>query len=94
MIHEKANEKNINLTPSFQNNLLRKITLQFPDLRFVERTGKSVLVYPSSLNLNDLLVKYYNLKLESDYIKHLKTNDEKKVIQVTKLLHETIQSQS
>ena len=51
-------------------------------------------MYPSSLNLNDLVVKYYNLKLESDYIKQLKTNDEKKVIQVAKLLHETIQSQS
>ena len=72
MIHEKANEKNI--------NLLRKINLQFPDLRFVERTGKCVLVYPSSLNLNDLVVKYYNLKLESDYIKQLKTNDENEML--------------
>ena len=89
IVNEKAASLGITLNPSYQHNLLRKVKRAFPNLNFVHKDHNCVLVFPSSLEVSDLAVKYHNISTELSQFTRLK-DEEKSVFNVAKLLHENI----
>ena len=93
IVDEKAKELGIELPPSYHNNLLRKVSSSFKELKFVHKTQSCILVYPCTLKMDDLVVKYHKLVADMNSINQISSSKEKTVIQVAKLLHQTILSQ-
>ena len=93
IVDETAKELGIELPPSYQNNLLRKVSSSFKELKFVHKAQNCVLVYPCTLEMDDLVVKFHKLVADLNSINSISNSVEKTVIQVAKLLRQTILSQ-
>ena len=93
IVDKKAKELGIKLPPSYHNNLLRKVSSSFKELKFVHKTQSCVLVYPCTLEMDDLVVKCHKLVADMNSINQISSSEEKTVIQVAKLLRQTMLSQ-
>ena len=71
IIDEKAVAMDINLPKSYQNNLLRKVKNSFSSLNFVHKGHNSVLVFPNTLDITELVLKYHTLSLELETTRKL-----------------------
>lgn len=92
-VDEKAKELSIGIPPSYRINLLRKVSSNFKELKFVHKSQNCVLVYPCTLETDDLVANYHKIVTDLNSINQISSSVEKTVIQVAKPLRQTILSQ-
>lgn len=83
----EAAKLGFSISQSQYKNLLRVVSNKFPELEFINYQQNKVLVYPSTIKLETLVVENYELQCEPD-------GNEKTVMGVAKLLHGAIDNHS
>ena len=90
LVNDTAASLNIPLSQSYHNNLIRKVKQDFPALKFLQRKEhRTVLVYPDTLAVEDVVVMYHEMSQELKSI-HKLNDVEKSVMKVGKVLRQSI----
>ena len=55
IMSDEAQKMGIEIPPSDYKNLIRKISNRFEELQFVQKSPNNVLVYPSTIKIEDLV---------------------------------------
>ena len=84
---DEAEKLGICIQQSQYKHLLRLVANKFPDLEFINHQQNKVLVYPSTLKMEKLVVDNYELQCEPE-------GNDKNIMGVAKLLHSAINKQS
>ena len=85
------------VTQSQYKNLLRMISNKFKELEFINYQQNKVLVYPSHLKIESLMIDIDNFELQSDLNRAYQTSlggDSKTVMNAAKVLNEKIKNYS
>ena len=78
VMQDKANKQAIEIPQSDYNNLIRKLSNKFKELRFVHQEHNKDLVFPAALKIEDLVSEYYSLKCELDSLNNSKCGQKNK----------------
>ena len=92
VMQDKANKQGIEIPQSDYNNLIRKLSNKFKELRFVHQEHNKDLVFPAALRIEDLVSEYYSLKCELDSLNKIQSDNEKAVVSVAKKINTEIKS--
>ena len=90
---DEASKLNVTVPESHYKNLIRKISATFKNLTFLHYQHNKVLVYPSSLKMEDIVIQNYDMNSELQSMQCSVSENEKNVIKVAKLLHGEIKNQ-
>ena len=89
----EATKQNINLTEATKKNLLRKILSQFDNLKSLTYNPNKVLIFPTTLQVEDLVVSNCEMHQELTSLKSLSANEiETDVIKAARLLNKEIKN--
>ena len=91
-MQDKANKQGTEIPQSDYNNLIRKLSNKFKELRLVHQEHNKVLVFPAALKIVDLVSEYYSLKCELDSLNKIQSDDGKAVVSVAKKINTEIKS--
>ena len=80
----EANKRGIEIPQSNYNNLIRKLSNKFKELRFVHQEQNKLLVFPAALKIEKLLSEYHSLKCKLDSLNKIQSDDEKAAVSVAK----------
>ena len=61
---DEAQKMGIEILQSDYKNLIRKISNRFEELKFVQKSPNNVLVYPSTIKIEDLVSENHDLQSE------------------------------
>ena len=61
---DKAQKMGIEILQSDYKNLIRKISNRFEELKIVHKSPNNVLVYPSTIKIEDLVSENHDLQSE------------------------------
>ena len=92
LMQDKANQQGIEIPQSDYNNLIRKLSNKFKELRFVHQEHNKALVFAAALKIEDLVAEYYSLKCELDSLNKIQSDDGKAVESVAKKINTEIKS--
>ena len=92
IMQEESKIQGLEIPLSDYNNLIRKLSNKFEELRFIHQEHNKVLVFPATLKVEDLVSEYYNLKCELDSLNKTQNDDERAVINVAKKINAEIKS--
>ena len=92
IMQEESKKQGIEIPLSDYNNLIRKLSNKFEELRFIHQEHNKVLVFPATLKVEDLVSEYYNLKCELDSLNTTQNDDERALINVAKKINAEIKS--
>ena len=92
IMQEESKIQGIEIPLSDYNNLIRKLSNKFEELRFIHQEPNKVLVFPATLKAEDLVSEYYNLKCELDSLNTTQNDYERAVINVAKKINAEITS--
>ena len=92
IMQEESKIQGVEIPLSDYNNLIRKLSNKFEELRFIHQEHNKVLVFPATLKVEDLVSEYYNLKCELDSLNTTQNDDERAVINVAKKINAEIKS--
>ena len=82
----------IEIPQSNYKNLMRKISDRFQELQFVQKSAYNVLVYSSTIKIEDLVSENHDLQSELNDFNNLKSDNETAVINAAKMLHNEIKT--
>ena len=71
----EATKQNVNLTEATKKNLLRKILSQYDNFKSLIYNHNRVLIFPTTLQVEDLVVLNYEMHQELTSLKSLSTNE-------------------
>ena len=71
----EATKQNVNLTEATKTNLLRKILSQCDNFKSLTYNHNKVLIIPTTLQVEDLVVSNYEMHQELTSLKSLSTNE-------------------
>ena len=83
IMSDEAQKMGIEILQSDYKNLIRKISNRFEELEFVQKSPNNVLVYPSTIKIEDLVSE--NHDLQSILSTNLKSDNETAVINVANM---------
>lgn len=93
LMHDEASNLDFEMPQSHCKNIVRKLSSRFQDqLHFVHVTNKTILVYPHSLTINELVRENYKCKAELESLKALNDKQFKDIIKVARKLNSDITS--
>ena len=93
LMYKESNSPDFEMPQSHYKNIVRKLSNRFQDqLFFVHLTNKTILVYPYTLAIDELVRENYSYKAELESLKALDDNEFKDVIKVAKKLNSDIVS--
>lgn len=90
----KASELGATVSESHKKNLMRKLSNMFPEINFITYQYNKVLMYPNTLVIDKCVLDVFELKTELESLKTTKSDDEKNVIKVARLLNSEIKDLS
>ena len=61
LMQDKANKQGIEIPQSDYNNLIRKLSNKFKELRLFHQEHNKLLVFPAALTIEDLVSEYYTV---------------------------------
>ena len=82
----EANKRGIEIPQSNYNNLIRKLSNKFKELRFVDQEQNKLLVFPAALKIEKLVSEYHSLKCKLDSLNKIQSDD-KKAVSVAKKMN-------
>ena len=82
----------IEIPQSDYKSLIQKISNRFEELQFVQTSPNNVLVYPSTIKIEDLVSENHDLQSELNAFNNLKSDNETAVINAVKMLHNEIKT--
>ena len=88
----EAQKMGTEIPQSDYKNLIRKISNRFEELQFVQKSPNNVLVYRSTIKIEDLVSENYDLQSELNTFNNLKSDNETAVINAAKMLHNEIKT--
>ena len=71
----EATKQNVNLTEATKKNLLRNILSQCDNFKSLTYNHNRVLIFPTTLQVEDLVVSNYEMHQELTSLKSLSTNE-------------------
>lgn len=86
----KASELGVNVPESHKKNLMRKLSSMFPELNFITYQYNRVLVYPSTLAIDKVVLDITELKSELELLKGPRSENEENVIKVARIINDEI----
>lgn len=93
LMHDEASNLDFEMPQSHYKNIVRKLSSRFQDqLHFVHVTNKTILVYPHSLTINELVREKCKCKAELESLKALDDKQFKNIIKVARKLNSDITS--
>jgi hypothetical protein len=88
----EAEKIGVKVMPSQFKNLVRKLSNRFnEELKFAYPSNNKVLVYPSTLSMDDVICSNYQLKCEIDSCQNL-DKESKDIIKVAKILNNEVKA--
>ena len=72
LMQDEANKRGIEIPQSDNNNLIRKLSTKFEELRFVHQEHNKVLVFSAALKKEALVYEYHSLKSKLDTLNKIK----------------------
>jgi hypothetical protein len=92
LMFAEAEKIRVKVLPSQFKNLVRKLSDRFKEhLKFSYPSNNKVLVYPSTLSMDDVICNNYQLKCEIDSCQNL-DKESKDIIKVAKILNNEIKA--
>ena len=85
----KASEL-VTVSESHKKNLMRTLSIKFPEISFITYHYNKVLMYPNSLAINKVVLDFFWLKTELESLKGSRDDNEKNVIKTTLLINNEI----
>ena len=86
----KARELGVTVSKSDKKNLMRKVSSMFPEINFVTHQYNKMLMYPNTLAIGKTVLDFLELKTKLESLKGPRNDDEKKVIQIARLINDEI----
>ena len=84
LMQDKTKKRGTEIPQSDYNNLIRKLSNKFKELRFVHQEHNNVLVFPVALKIEELVSEYHSLKCELDSLNKIQSENEKAAVSVAK----------
>lgn len=75
----KASELGVNVSESYKKNLMRELSNMFPELNFITYQYNRVLVYPSILAIDKVVLDIFELNSELESLKGPRSDDEENI---------------
>ena len=97
VLADEAERLRVAVTHSRYKNLLRMISSKFKELEFINYRQNKVLMYPSNLKIESLMIDIDNFELQSDLNRANPTSlggDSRTVMNAAKVLNEKIKNHS
>ena len=73
----KASELEAAVSESHKKNLMRKLSIKFPEINFITYQYNKVLMFPKSLTINKVVLDFFELKTELESLKGCRDDNEK-----------------
>ena len=86
----KVRELGVTVSESDKKNLMRKVSNMFPEINFVTHQYNKMLMYPNTLAIGKTVLDFLELKTKLESLKGPRSNDEKNVIQIARLINDEI----
>ena len=86
----KATELGVTVSKSNKKNLMRKVSTMFPEINFVTHQYNKMIMYPNTLAIGNTVLDFLELKTKLDSLKGPRSDDEKNVIQIARLINDEI----
>ena len=86
----KATELGVTVSKSNKKNLKRKVSTMFPEINFVTHQYNKMIMYPNTLAIGNTVLDFLELKTKLDSLKGPRSDDEKNVIQIARLINDEI----
>lgn len=86
----KARELGVTVSKSDKKNLMRKVSTMFPEINFVTHQYNKMIMYPNTLAIGNTVLDFLELKTKLDLLKGPRSDDEKNVIQIARLINDEI----
>ena len=86
----KARELGVTVSESDKKNLMRKVSNMFPEINFVTHQYNKMLMYPNTLAIGKTVLDFLELKTKLESLKGPRSDDEKNVIQIARLINDEI----
>ena len=95
VLTDEAERLGVEVTQSQYKNLLRMVSNKFKELVFFNYQQNNVLVYPSTLKIESLVIDNFELKRDLNAANQMSLDDETKAVTIAaKLLNEEIKNHS
>lgn len=86
----KATELGVTVSKSNKKNLMQKVSTMFPEINFVTHQYNKMIMYPNTLAIGNTVLDFLELKTKLDSLKGPRSDDEKNVIQIARLINDEI----
>ena len=86
----KARELGVTVSESDKKNLMRKVSNMFPEINFVTYQYNKMLMYPNTLAIGKTVLDFLELKTKLESLKGPRSDDEKNMIQIARLINDEI----
>ena len=86
----KATELGVTVSKSNKKNLMRKVSTMLPEINFVTHQYNKMIMYPNTLAIGNTVLDFLELKTKLDSLKGPRSDDEKNVIQIARLINDEI----
>ena len=86
----KARELGVTVSESDKKNLMRKVSNMFPEINFVPHQYNKMLMYPNTLAIGKTVLDFLELKTKLESLKGPRSDDEKNMIQIARLINDEI----
>lgn len=92
LFSEKASELGlgVDIQESHKKNLIRKLSNMFPELNFVTYQYNRLLVYPNTLEIENVVLDIFELRKELEVIKGSLSENEENVVRTARVLNSEI----
>ena len=86
----KARELGVTVSKSDKKNHMPKVSNMFPEINFVTHQYNKMIMYPNTLAIGNTVLDFLELKTKLDSLKGPRSDDEKNVIQIARLINDEI----
>lgn len=86
----KARELGVTVSKSDKKNLMPKVSNMFPEINFVIHQYNKMIMYPNTLAIGKTVLDFLELKTKLELLKGPRSDDEKNVIQIARLINDEI----
>ena len=86
----KARELGVTVSKSDKKNHMPKVSNMFPEINFVNHQYNKMIMYPNTLAIGKTVLDFLELKTKLELLKGPRSDDEKNVIQIARLINDEI----
>ena len=86
----KARELGVTVSKSDKKNLMPKVSNMFPEINFITHQYNKMIMYPNTLAIGKTVLDFLELKTKLESLKGPRSDDEKNVIQIARLINDEI----